>query len=98
MLHGGVPFVGTCNGDGDGISRLDANVQVAASGCGMIDAAGVQAGGLHGNGLGVGGSPVEDAIIIILRARGGDKDADEYRGEDRNMLHTRSICRVLAGA
>ena len=69
MLHRGVPFVGPGHGDGDGISRLDANVQVAASGCGMVDAAGVQAGGFHGDGLGVGRSPVKDAIV--LRARGG---------------------------
>jgi len=97
MLHRRVPFVGPSHGDGDGISRLDANVQVAASGCGMVDAAGVQAGGFHGDGLVVGGSPVKDAIIIILRVRGGGKGADEYRAEDRKMLHTRSICRSQSG-
>lgn len=81
MLHGGVPFVSPGHGDGDGISRLDADVQVAASGFGMIDAAGVHAGGLHGNGLGVRGSPVENTIIVILRARSDAKDADEQRGD-----------------
>ncbi len=96
MLHRGVPFVGPGHGDGHGISRLDANVQVAASGCGMIHAAGVQAGGFHGDGLAVGGSPVEDAII--LRVGRDDKGADEYRAEDRKMLHSRSICRVQVKA
>jgi len=98
MLHRRVPFVGPSHRDGDGISRFDINVHVAASGCGMIHAAGVHAGGLHGNGLSVRGSPVEDAVIIILRVRDCGEDADEYRAEDRKMLHTRSICRVQAGA
>ena len=80
ILHGGVPFIGPDHCDGDGISRLDANVHIAASGCGMVNAAGVEAGGFHGDGLGVGGSPVENAIVIILRARGGGKGVDEYRG------------------
>ena len=79
MLDRGVPFVGPCHGDGDRMSGFDANVHIAASGCGIVNAAGVQAGGFHGDGLGVRGSPVEDAII--LRVRGGDKGADEQRGD-----------------
>jgi len=79
MLHRGVPFVGPGHGNGDGISRLDANVQVAASGCGMVNAGSVQAGGLHRAGLAVGWSPVKDAIV--LRIRDGGKGADEQPGD-----------------
>ena len=74
ILHRGVPFIGPSHGDGHGISRLDANVQVSASGFGMINAAGVQAGGLHGDGFGVGGSPVENAIILRVRSDGQGAD------------------------
>ena len=79
VLHGGVPFVGPSHGDGHGISGFNADVEVAASGCGMVDAAGVQAGGIHGDGLAVGGGPVEDAIV--LSARGDGKGADEHCGD-----------------
>jgi hypothetical protein len=71
-------------------------VQVAASGFGMISAASVQTRGFHGDGLAVGGRPVEDAIV--LRVSDGGKNADEQRGRNGNMLHVRSICRVQAGA
>ena len=94
VLHRRIPFVGPSHGDRDGISRLDANVQVAASGCGTINSAGVQAGGLHRDGLGVGGSPVEDAVI--LRVRCGRKNAEEHDDENGKMLHIKSICRVQA--
>ena len=92
ILHGRVPFVGPGHGDGDGIARLDADVQVAASGSGMIDAAGVQAGGLHGDGFAVGGSPAEDAIILSARHGG----AEQHR-ENKKVLHNKSICRGSAG-
>ena len=92
MLRRGIPFVGPGHGDGDGISRLDADVHVSTSGCRMVNATGVEAGGLHGDGLGVGRGPIEDAII--LRVGGVGEGADEYRGEDRKMLHSKSICRV----
>ena len=64
----------------------------------MINSASVQAGRLHGDGLGVGGSPVEDAIVVILRIRSNGEGAHEYRDEDGKMLHIKSIGRVLAGA
>lgn len=86
------PFVGPGHGDGDGISGLDADVHVATSGSRMVDAAGVQAGGLHGDRLAVGRSPVEDAIV--LRAR--DSGRDEQRGKDGKIPHTKSIRRVQA--
>jgi len=79
MLHRGGPFVGPGHGDGDGMSGFDANVHIAASACGTVNAAGVQAGGLHGDDRGVRGSPVEDTII--LRVRGGYRGADEQRGD-----------------
>jgi len=61
----------------------------------MVSAAGVHAGRLHGDGLAICWSPVEDAIV--LRVSDGGKNADEQRGRDGNMLHIRSICRVQAG-
>ncbi len=96
MLDRGVPFVGPGHGDGDGMSGFDANVHITASGCGIVNAAGVQAGGFHGDGLGVRGSPVEDAII--LRVRNPGESPDQQCDQDGKMLHTKSICRVLAGA
>src|SRR5436305_4441976 len=90
MLDCGVPFVGPSHSNGDGIARLNANVKVAASGCRMIDATGVQAGGLHGNGLVVGWSPVEDAIINVLGVRCDGKGADERDRKDGKMLHIKS--------
>jgi hypothetical protein len=53
ILHGGVPFVGPGHGDGDGVARLDANVQVATSGCRMVDAANKY---LPGSGVGLANS------------------------------------------
>src|SRR5262249_39762455 len=75
ILNRGVPFVGPGHGDGDGISRFDADVEVAASSCGMVSATRVHAGGLHRNGLAVRRSPVEDAIV--LRARDADEGTDK---------------------
>jgi len=93
VLHRVVPFVGPGHGDGDGISCFDTDVHVATSGCGMVDATGVQAGGLHGDSLAVGRSPVENAI---LRARERGEGAEQQRGEDGNVPHTPSICWVNA--
>src|SRR5277367_627504 len=45
-LLGGVPFVGPSHGHGDGVSGVDLHVHAAAPDGGMVDAAGVQAGGL----------------------------------------------------
>ena len=94
MLHRGGPFVGPSHGDGDGISRLDADMHVATSGRRMVDAAAVPTGGLHGDGLVVGRGPVENAII--LRARDGGEGAEQQRGEDGEIPHIQSICRVQA--
>ena len=47
MLHRVGPLVGPNHRYGDRKSGLDADVHVAASGGGMVDAAGVKAGRLH---------------------------------------------------
>jgi len=80
VLDGGVPFVGVGHSHGDGIAGVDLDVHVAASGSGTVDAGTVQAGGLERNGLAVGRSPVENAIV--LRARNGGEGADEQREKD----------------
>jgi len=78
MLHRVAPLVGPSHRYGDGKSGLDANVHVAASGGGMVDAAGVKAGGLHGDGLAVGGSPVEDTVLPKSeRGEGAEQDSDD---------------------
>jgi len=61
--HGGVPFVGPSHGHGDRVSGVDVHVHAAAPDSGMVDAAGVQAGGLQRDRLAVGSSPV--AILRI---------------------------------
>src|SRR6202162_3538461 len=57
VLHGGVPFVGPSHGYGDGVSGVDLHVHAAAPDCGMVHAAGVEAGGLQRDRLAVGSSP-----------------------------------------
>ena len=47
-LHGGVPFVGPSHGNGDRVSGVDLHVHAAAPDRGMVDAAGVEAGGSKG--------------------------------------------------
>ena len=79
MLHRVVPFVGPSHRQGDGKSRLDADVHVAASGSGMIDAAGVEAGGFHRDGLAVGWSPVENTVLPESER---DKSAEQRAGDD----------------
>lgn len=96
ILRRRIPFVGPGHGDGHGVARLDADVQVAASGCRMVNTTTVQAGRLHGNSFAVCGSPVEDTIILGIGD--ADQNADEQRGEDGKVLHTLSICRAQAGA
>src|SRR5262249_22689967 len=86
----GIPLVGPGHRNSYGISRLDVNVHAAASGRRMVHAASVQAGWFKWDGLAVGRSPVEDAVI--LRARNGSEGADEKRNENGRVLHTRSIC------
>ena len=84
MLHRVVPLVGPSHGYGDGKPGLDADVHVAASGSGMVDAAGVKAGGLHGDGLGVGGSPVENTVLPESERGQGAEQGDENRGVSHN--------------
>jgi hypothetical protein len=83
MLHRVAPLVGPSHRYGDGKSGLDADVHVAASGGGMVDAAGVKAGGLHGDGLAVGGSPVENTVLPESE-RG---EGAEQRGDDGGVSH-----------
>jgi hypothetical protein len=86
--HGGVPFVGPSHGHGDRVSGVDLHVHAAAADRGTVDAAGVEAGRLHGDGLAVGSSP--DNGILGIRVRG--QGAAQQRGEDRKVPHARSIC------
>src|SRR6266436_6207484 len=85
--HGGIPFIGPSHGHGDRISGVDLHMHVAAPDSGTVDAAGVQAGGLQKDGLAVGGSP--DKLILRIRVRG--QGAEQQRGENRKVPHTRSI-------
>ncbi len=94
VLHGGVPFVGPSHGYSDGILGFDADVHIASTGCGMVHAAAVQASGFHRDGFVVGGRPVEDAMVLRARDRG--ESADQQRGEDAKIPHSRSIYRVQA--
>src|SRR5580692_9848824 len=91
-LHGGVPFVGPSHGYGDRVSGVDLHVHAAAPDSGMVDAAGVEAGGLQRDGLAVGGSP--DSAILRIGVRG--QDAEQQRGENGKVPHIRSICWVRA--
>jgi hypothetical protein len=85
--HGGVPFIGPSHGHGDRISGVDLHMHVAAPDSGMVDAAGVQAGRLQRDVLAVGSSP--DSLILRIRVRG--QGAEQQRGENRKVPHTRSI-------
>jgi len=88
-VHGGVPFVGPSHGHGDRVSGVDLHMHVAAPDSRMVDAAGVEAGGLQRNRLAVGGSPVENGI---LRIRVRSEGAEKHDGENGKFPHTRSIC------
>jgi hypothetical protein len=78
MLHGAVPLVDPIHGYGDGKSGLDADVHVAASGGGMVDAAGVKTSGLEWDGLGIGGNPPENAVLPEReRGEGAEKDGED---------------------
>ena len=78
VLHDGVPFVGPSHGHGDRVSGVDLHMHVAAPDGGMVDAAGVQAGGLQRDRRAVGGSP--DNLILRIRVRG--RGAEQQRGEN----------------
>jgi len=84
MLHGVIPFVRPGHCDSDRICSRDTDVQVSTSCCGMVDATGVPACGLHGDSLGVGRSPVENPV---LRARQRGKRAEQERGKDGEGPH-----------
>jgi hypothetical protein len=88
VLHGGVPFVSPSHGHGDRVSGVDLHVHAATPDSGMVDAAGVEAGGLQRDRLAVGSSP--DNGILRLRVRG--QGAEQQRGENGKVPHTRSIC------
>ena len=93
MLQRGVPFVGPDHSHCDRISGVDLHVHIAAAGSGMIDAAGVQAGWLQGDGFVVGRGPVENAILgICVRGAGAEKQ----RSENGKVLHSTSIGGVQA--
>ena len=62
-------------------------MHVAAPDSGIVDLAGVQAGGLQGNRLAVGGNPE----IAILRIRVRGQAAEQQCGENRKVPHTGSI-------
>src|SRR5437660_4190818 len=83
--HGGVPFIGPSHGHGDRVSGVDLHVHVAAPDSGTVDAAGVQAGGLQRDRLAVGGSP--DNLILRIRVRG--QGAEQQRGENRKVPHSK---------
>ena len=85
--HGGVPFVGPSHGHGDRVSGVDLHVHVAAPDCGIIDLAGVEAGGLQGDRLAVGGNP--DSAILRKRVR--SQSAQKQCGENRKFPHSGSI-------
>lgn len=91
ILHRRGPFISPSHGDGDGISGLDTDMEVAASGGRTIDAAGVHAGGLHGDGFAVGGSPAENAIVLCCGGGGA-----EQQRENEKVFHNKSICRGWA--
>ena len=69
VLHRGIPFVGPNHGHGDRITCFDPDMQVATTGGGMVDATDMKAGGLHGDSLAIGRSPVEN-VILSARERG----------------------------
>jgi hypothetical protein len=87
--HGGVPFVGRNHGNGDRISGVDLHMHAATPDRGVVDTAGVQAGGLQGDRRAVSGSP--DNSILRIRVRG--ECAEQQRGENRKVPHPRSIGR-----
>ena len=66
-------------------------MHVAAPDSGIIDAAGVQAGRLQRNGLAVGSGPDNGILRIGVRGEG----AEQQRGENGKVPHSRSICWVM---
>jgi hypothetical protein len=85
--HGGVPFVGPRHGHGDRVSGVDLHMHVAAPDSGIIDLAAVQAAGLQGDRLAVGGNPYNGIRGMQVRGQG----TEQQRGEDRKVPHTGSI-------
>jgi hypothetical protein len=85
--HGGVPFVGPSHGHGDRVSGVDLHMHVAAPDSGIVDLAAVQAGGLQGDRLAVGGNPYNGIRGMQVRGQGGE----QQRGENRKVPHIRSI-------
>ncbi len=85
--HGGVPFVFPSHGHGDRVSGVDLHMHVSAPDSGMVDAAGVQAGRLQWDVLAVGSSPYNGILRIRVRGQG----AEQQRGENRKVPHSRSI-------
>ncbi len=85
--HGGVPFVGPSHGHGDRVSGVDLHMHVAAPDSGIVDLAGVQAGGLQGDRLAVGGNPYNGIRSMQVRGEG----AEHQRGANRKAPHSRSI-------
>jgi hypothetical protein len=83
--HGGVPFVGPSHGHGDRVSGVDLHVHAAAPDRGMVDAAGVEAGGLQRDGLAVGSSPDNGILRMRVRRQG----AEQQRGENGKVPHTK---------
>ena len=86
-----VPFVGPSHGHGDRVSGVDFHMHVAAPDSGIVDLAGVQAGGLQGDRLAVGGNPYRRIRGVQVRGQGGKQQHGEDRGEDRKVPHIRSI-------
>ena len=84
MLHRVVPLVRPSHRYGDGKSGLDADVHVAPSGSGVVDPAGVKAGGLHGNGFVVGGSPVENTVLSESERSEGAQQRTDNSGVSHN--------------
>src|ERR1700730_13411588 len=92
--HGGVPFVGPGHRHSDRVSGVDLHMHVAAPDSGMVDVAGVQAGGFQRDGLAVGGSPYNGILRMRVRGQG----AEQQRGKNRKVPHARSIGWVHARA
>ena len=84
VLHRVVPLIGPGHGDGHRIVGFDLDVHVATTGGRTVHAAGMDACGLHGDGLVVRGSPIEDTIVLTeCDCRAG---AEQY-GECTELSH-----------
>ena len=90
--YGGVPFVGPSHGHGDRVSGVDLHMHVAAPDSGIVDVAGVQAGGLQRDRLAVGSNPDRKFDLAHASSRPRRRTAaGEDRGENRKVPHIRSI-------